>query len=119
MGWGGETMGLTQRLRREIHKSNKEVKALGIIHEDLRPEMVDWCEELGQALIIDFHRSTLRYRPAKQRKVAILFLIPKFPLSPIYSGVRSLHICFDITNPESFFLSLSFLEGVSGMVYHF
>ncbi|KAJ5143699.1 uncharacterized protein N7515_002486 [Penicillium bovifimosum] len=70
MGWGGKctaTMELTQRLRREIYKSNKEIKALGIIHEDLRRDNVLWSEELGRALIIDFHRSTLRCRPAKQR----------------------------------------------------
>ncbi|KAJ5117650.1 hypothetical protein N7448_011282 [Penicillium atrosanguineum] len=70
MGWGGEcmaTMALTPHLSREIHWSNKEVKALGIIHEDLRRENVLWCEELGRALIIDFHRCTLRCRPAKQR----------------------------------------------------
>ncbi|KAJ6126228.1 hypothetical protein N7471_010721 [Penicillium samsonianum] len=60
-------MELTQRLRREIYKSNKEIKALGIIHEDLRRDNVLWSEELGRALIIDFHRSTLRCRPAKQR----------------------------------------------------
>ncbi|KAJ5993179.1 hypothetical protein N7451_008903 [Penicillium sp. IBT 35674x] len=70
MGWGGEStaeMELTQRLRCEIHKSNKEIKALGIIHEDLRRDNVLWSEELGRALIIDFHRSTLRCRPAEQR----------------------------------------------------
>ncbi|PLB40420.1 uncharacterized protein BDW47DRAFT_101086 [Aspergillus candidus] len=71
MGWGGEStarMELTPHLRREIHRSNKEVKALGIVHEDLKPDNVLWCEELGRALIIDFHRSTLRRRPAKQRQ---------------------------------------------------
>ncbi|CAP95263.1 hypothetical protein EN45_067460 [Penicillium chrysogenum] len=70
MGWGGKctaTMELTQRLRREIHKSNKEIKALGIVHKDLRRDNVLWSEELGRALIIDFHRSTLRCRPARQR----------------------------------------------------
>ena len=70
MGWGGEstaTMELTQRLRREIHKSNKEIKALGIIHEDLRRDNVLWSEELGRALIIDFHHSALNYRPTLQR----------------------------------------------------
>ncbi|OQD74458.1 hypothetical protein PENANT_c175G04444 [Penicillium antarcticum] len=70
MGWGGEstaTMELTQWLRREIHKSNKEIKALGIIHDDLRRENVLWSEELGRALIIDFHRSTLKCRPTLQR----------------------------------------------------
>ena len=70
MGWGGEctaTMELTQRLRRKIHKSNKEIKALGIKHDDLRQDNVLWSEELGRASIIDFHRSTPRCRPAKQR----------------------------------------------------
>jgi serine/threonine protein kinase len=70
MGWGGEsmaTMELTQQLRREIHRSNKEIKTLGIIHEDLRLDNVLWSEELERALIIDFHRSTLRRRPANQR----------------------------------------------------
>lgn len=39
MGWGGEsttTTELTPILLREIPKSNREIKALGIIHEDLR-----------------------------------------------------------------------------------
>lgn len=70
MGWGGEstaTMELTKQLRREIHKSNKEIKALGVIHEDLRQDNVLWSEELGRALIIDFHRSALNYRPTLQR----------------------------------------------------
>ncbi|KAJ5348648.1 uncharacterized protein N7506_001901 [Penicillium brevicompactum] len=67
MGWGGETtakMELTQGLCREIYKSNKEIKALRIIDEALRLGNVLWNEELGRALIIDFHRSTLR--PSKQ-----------------------------------------------------
>lgn len=70
MGWGGEstaTMELTKQLRREIHKSNKEIKALGVIHEDLRQDNVLWSEELGRALIIDFHRSALNDRPTLQR----------------------------------------------------
>ena len=70
MGWGGEstaTMELTQHLRRAIHKSNKEIKACGITLEDLRRENVLWNEELGRALIIDFHRSTLSRRSAKHR----------------------------------------------------
>ncbi|KAJ5559456.1 hypothetical protein N7513_001855 [Penicillium frequentans] len=70
MGWGGQsmaTMELTQQLHREIHRSNKEIKTLGVIHEDLRLDNVLWSEELGRALIIDFHRSSLRCRPTKQR----------------------------------------------------
>ena len=66
MGWGGESttsMELTPILLQEIHKSNREIKALGIIHEDLRRDNILWNEELGRALIIDFHRSTLKSRP--------------------------------------------------------
>ncbi|KAJ5742397.1 uncharacterized protein N7511_011416 [Penicillium nucicola] len=73
MGWGGActaTMEQTQWLRRETHKSNKEIRALGIIHEDLRRDNVLWSEELGRALIIDFHRSTLKCRPSLQRSGA-------------------------------------------------
>lgn len=69
LGWGGEctaTMDITPHLRREIRRSNKEIKALGIFHEDLRCENVLWNKELGRALIIDFHRSTLKCRPSSQ-----------------------------------------------------
>jgi serine/threonine protein kinase len=48
-------------------KSDKEIKALGVVHEDFRPDNVLWNEELGRALIIDFHRSTLRCRPVLKR----------------------------------------------------
>ncbi|KAJ5472114.1 hypothetical protein N7539_008683 [Penicillium diatomitis] len=74
MGWGGEntaSMVLTPWLHREIRKSNKEIKALGIIHEDLRRDNVLWNKELGRALIIDFHRYTLKCRPTLQRSRAV------------------------------------------------
>lgn len=74
MGWGGEStasMELAPWLHREIRRSNKEIKALGIIHEDLRRDNVLWNEELGRALIIDFHRSTLKYRPTLQQSRAV------------------------------------------------
>ncbi|KAI2887417.1 hypothetical protein CBS11852_7480 [Aspergillus niger] len=70
MGWGGEStasMELTPQLLHGIHQSNKEIRALGIIHEDLRRDNVLWNEELGRAMIIDFHRSTLKCRPTLQR----------------------------------------------------
>ncbi|KAJ5335850.1 uncharacterized protein N7506_005786 [Penicillium brevicompactum] len=70
MSWGGDstaTMELTPELLKHIHKSNKEIKALGIFHEDLRPDNVLWNEELKRALIIDFHRSTLRCRQIPKR----------------------------------------------------
>ncbi|KAH8434375.1 uncharacterized protein LDX57_012023 [Aspergillus melleus] len=70
MGWGGEctgTMELTQELRRAIRKSDKEIQALRIVHGDLRRDNVLWNEELGRALIIDFHRCTLKSKPTLQR----------------------------------------------------
>lgn len=73
MGWGGEStakMELGPWLHQEIRKSNKEIKALGIIHDDLRPENVLWNEELKRASIIDFHRSSLKCRPTKRPQVA-------------------------------------------------
>ena len=71
---GGESttsMELTPILLQEIHKSNREIKALGIIHEDLRRDNILRNEELGRALIIDFHRSTLKSRPTLQRSRAV------------------------------------------------
>ena len=37
----------------------EEVRSLGVIHQDLRPDNILWNEELKRALIIDFHRSEL------------------------------------------------------------
>jgi hypothetical protein len=73
MGWGGEStrsMELTPILLQEIRKSNREIKALGIIHEDRRDNIL-WNEELGRALVIDFHRSTLKSRRTLQRPRAV------------------------------------------------
>ena len=67
MGWAGEStvnFDKTVELDREIERSNKEIRALGVQHLDLRPENVLWNAELGRALIIDFHRSKLIRRPA-------------------------------------------------------
>ncbi|KAJ5129157.1 uncharacterized protein N7515_005196 [Penicillium bovifimosum] len=72
MGWGGESttsMELAPWLRHEIRKTNREIKALGIIHDDLSRDNILWNKELGRALIIDFHRSTLKCRPTLQRSV--------------------------------------------------
>ncbi|KAG9249475.1 uncharacterized protein F5Z01DRAFT_495976 [Emericellopsis atlantica] len=70
MGWGGEstaTMQMTPQLRREMHRSIKEIRALGIRHGDLKRDNVLWSEELKRALVIDFHRSTLISRFTKKR----------------------------------------------------
>ncbi|KAL4958636.1 uncharacterized protein BDV14DRAFT_186328, partial [Aspergillus stella-maris] len=52
-------MELAPWLRQEIHILNKEIKALGILHGDLRSDNILWNKELKRALIIDFHGSTL------------------------------------------------------------
>lgn len=70
MGWGGESivnMELTSSLRREIHRSKKEIRELRVIHEDLRRANILWNRELNRALIIDFHRSKLDPRPISKR----------------------------------------------------
>ena len=71
MGWGGEStamMELAPWLCQEIHRSNKEIKALGIIHEDLWRDNILWNKELGRAMIIDFHRSALQPKPISQQQ---------------------------------------------------
>lgn len=70
LGWGGEstaTIEQSARLHREIQRSRKEIHSLGILHQDLRPDNILWNDELGRALIIDFHRSTLDCRPTLKR----------------------------------------------------
>jgi hypothetical protein len=70
MGWAGEStakLEQTAELRREIKRSNKEIRVLGVRHLDLRPDNILWNTELGRALIIDFHRSELDSRPATDR----------------------------------------------------
>lgn len=70
MGWAGEStanLEQTAELRREIKRSNREIRALGVRHLDLRPDNILWNPELGRALIIDFHRSQLDSRPATDR----------------------------------------------------
>ncbi|KAJ5392238.1 hypothetical protein N7509_007728 [Penicillium cosmopolitanum] len=75
MGWGGEStssMELKLSLLQEIGRLNKETQALGIIHDDFRRENILWNEEVGRALIIDFHRSMLKKsRPTSKRLRAV------------------------------------------------
>jgi serine/threonine protein kinase len=70
MGWAGEStanLEQTAELDREIKQSNKEIRALGVRHLDLRPDNILWNAELGRALIIDFHQSELIRRLAPDR----------------------------------------------------
>jgi hypothetical protein len=60
------SMELKPWLRQEIHRINKEIRALGIIYDNQRRNYTLWNEELGRALIIDFHCSTLKCRLASK-----------------------------------------------------
>ncbi|KMU79085.1 hypothetical protein CISG_07251 [Coccidioides immitis RMSCC 3703] len=44
-----------------------EIRSLGVLHGDLRPENILWNRELKRALIIDFHRCTLSNQPKHRR----------------------------------------------------
>jgi RIO-like serine/threonine protein kinase len=69
--WGGEStamMELAPWLHQEIRRLNKEIKALGIVHEDHRRDNILWNKELGRALIIDFHHSASKSQPVSQRQ---------------------------------------------------
>ncbi|KAK9241777.1 hypothetical protein V1506DRAFT_549683 [Lipomyces tetrasporus] len=71
MAWGGkDTTELehSQELLHEINRSKREIRALGVVHGDFRFGNVLWNEELGRALIIDFHRSKLAPRLIEKRK---------------------------------------------------
>lgn len=66
MGWGGESVGhitLNETIERAMSRSAKEIRSLGVLHQDLRPENILWNAELNRALIIDFHRCTMDRRP--------------------------------------------------------
>ncbi|KAF7589586.1 hypothetical protein BBP40_004046 [Aspergillus hancockii] len=70
MAWGGEPISKTghiEAIRHEISRSQKKIRSLGVLHQDLRPDNLLWNAELGRVLIIDFHRSELDTRPAKKR----------------------------------------------------
>ncbi|RAQ79515.1 hypothetical protein COH21_012816 [Aspergillus flavus] len=71
MAWGGEHIKNIQAndvARREVSRSKKQIRSLGVLHRDLRPENILWSTELNRALIIDFHCSQLDPRPVKRRR---------------------------------------------------
>ncbi|KAJ5252275.1 hypothetical protein N7489_002685 [Penicillium chrysogenum] len=70
MGWGGEPIHKledVESVRHEISRSQKKIRSLGVLHQDLRPDNMLWNAELERVLIIDFHRSQLDSRPMKKR----------------------------------------------------
>ncbi|OJD24180.1 hypothetical protein ACJ73_04466 [Blastomyces percursus] len=59
MGWAGESIDNVKDkevLSREISRSKKEIRMLGVVHKDLRLANMLWNDELRRVLIIDFHR---------------------------------------------------------------
>lgn len=56
-----------EKLHPEIKRSKKEIRSLGVLHQDIRPDNILWNAELGRALIIDFHRSRLDSRRIQKR----------------------------------------------------
>lgn len=73
MGWGGEDasrLEKSQELLEQIRRSEKEIRALGVYHMDLRRQNILWNTELGRALIIDFHRCKF-IRPARKKRSAV------------------------------------------------
>ena len=74
MGWGGESILHVEQdrtIRRAIARSEKIIRSLGVIHQDLRPENILWNTELNRALIIDFHRCSLDHGLIRQRPKVI------------------------------------------------
>lgn len=74
MAWGGENASKFKQqsgLQQAISRSVNEIRRLGVVHKDLRPENILWSAELRRDLIIDFHRSTLDQRLVEKRVVRI------------------------------------------------
>lgn len=66
MGWGGEPITDFDPVKDEYNRSVKDIRSLGVLHQDLRLPNLLWNAELGRVLIIDFHRCQLD--PQKNRK---------------------------------------------------
>uniref|UniRef100_A0A093UQK4 Putative mitochondrial chaperone BCS1-B n=1 Tax=Talaromyces marneffei PM1 TaxID=1077442 RepID=A0A093UQK4_TALMA len=68
MSWGGQMIGLKESaLPHEISRSMRQIRKLGVVHEDLRNENMLWNDELGRVFIIDFHQSRIDCRPTRER----------------------------------------------------
>ena len=78
MGWGGKPISSIknmpscpefneEELNREISRSVKKIRSLGVLHEDLRLDNILWNTELRRALIIDFHWAKLDRRLKRKR----------------------------------------------------
>ena len=58
MAWGGDSVGCIkhdENIQHVISRSEKQIRSLGVFHQDLQPENILWNPDLKQAVIIDFH----------------------------------------------------------------
>ncbi|GLA01927.1 hypothetical protein AnigIFM60653_001218 [Aspergillus niger] len=71
MAWGGEWIRSRdgKSFKREVRRSEKEVRSLGVLCHNLRPEDTLWNAELRRALIINFNHSQLDPLPFKKRQI--------------------------------------------------
>ncbi|GLA11620.1 hypothetical protein AnigIFM62618_005589 [Aspergillus niger] len=71
VAWEGERIRSRdgKSFKREIRRSEKEVRSLGVLCHNLRPEDTLWNAELRRALIINFNHSQLDPLPFKKRQI--------------------------------------------------
>ncbi|RAK89897.1 hypothetical protein BO79DRAFT_144981 [Aspergillus costaricaensis CBS 115574] len=70
MAWGGEQIENCEdkSFKREVKRSEKEIRSLGVIHHNIQPQNALWNPELRRALIIDFNYSQLDSLPIEKRQ---------------------------------------------------
>ncbi|KAL2372011.1 hypothetical protein RJ035_005769 [Blastomyces gilchristii] len=97
MGWGGESLEraeksptLTHEIRHEIHQSTRQIRKLGVMHNDLRRGNLLWNPELRWVLVIDFHKSNADCRPTGKRIKSLKELPNQTKRRRLLSGVASL-----------------------------
>ncbi|RDK38062.1 hypothetical protein M752DRAFT_222738 [Aspergillus phoenicis ATCC 13157] len=71
VAWEGEEIKSREdkSFKREVRRSEKEVRSLGVLYHNLRPEDTLWNAELRRALIINFNHSQLDPLPFKKRQI--------------------------------------------------
>ncbi|RAH63051.1 hypothetical protein BO85DRAFT_473678 [Aspergillus piperis CBS 112811] len=71
MAWAGEQIDNCEdkSFKREVKRSEKEIRSLGVIHHNIQPQNALWNPELRRALIIDFDCSQLDSLPIEKRQL--------------------------------------------------
>jgi Lipopolysaccharide kinase (Kdo/WaaP) family len=67
MAWGGTPIGTGDNRQAEISRSIKQIRKLGVVHEDLRLQNMLWNNERGRVMVIDFHRSQIHLQLMQER----------------------------------------------------